>query len=531
MIRYQRFLETRVLRELAERPAVFLNGPRQAGKTTLAREIAAKHLNADYVTFDNASTQAAAERDTTGFLRSFTRPVVIDEVQLVPEIFRALKLSIDEQRERSGEAGHGRFLLTGSANVLAIPALSDALVGRVSILALYPLSAVETLGHGKPTINGLFDQEIGYERNKGEQVAVAELIRQTTYPEIVADRSIKSDSWFESYLTTLLQRDIRNLAEIEKASVLPSALTVLGARAGGLLNDADAARDTGLNAMTYRRYRALLQQIFLITLLPPWYRNIGKRLVKSPKLYFTDTALLCHQLGVSPVTLKGQNPNLFGRILENFVASELIKQLTALLDGTLHHFRTQDGKEVDFVIERKNGRILGIEVKGTEKISETDFSGLKALRDHIGTDFARGIVLYLGAEILSFADNLVAMPIDMLWKFNMDVTADKDMRVVSGDVLFWADYGTRTKVRCRVTQETIEDYFLDRASSRQAIEAVKRHWSTIWPTFERKIVGGQIDLIDDDHGPNFIAGRHQKIREVTLDAGDFNYRDFRKAKQ
>jgi hypothetical protein len=411
-----RSLESRIRDALNVMPAVFVNGPRQAGKSTLARHLAGDGFDADYVTFDNAATFAAASTDPEAFLRAFARPAIIDEVQLVPGIFRALKLVIDEGRADRKMRANGRFLLTGSANVLALPDVSQALVGRMAVLTLYPLSASEVLGGMTPVIGSWFDGGISFSSSgKSRPGAVDTAIRRATFPEITRAAPNAASLWFGSYLTTLLQRDVKQLADIENVPALVNIVKVLAARAAGLLNDADCARDAKLNTMTYRRYRALLQQLFMIALVPAWHRNLTKRVTKAPKLFFTDTALLCHELGVDLGEVRHQNPPLFGRILENFVATELMKQLTALDDGALHHFRTTDGKEVDFVVERRNGRILGIEVKAAGTVGAADFAGLQTLQSAAGKDFARGIVLHLGRETLPFGDKLFAMPLDALW--------------------------------------------------------------------------------------------------------------------
>jgi len=520
----RRFLETRVLESLALMPIVFLNGPRQAGKSTLARHLAGSKFDAEYTTFDESGAFSAASADPESFLRGFAKPVIIDEAQMVPGVFRALKSLADEGRLHDKARANGRFLLTGSANVMALPGLADALVGRMAVLTLYPLSAGEVFRHGGPVINGLFDQQIasGKRRPDGGRHALAEVVGRATFPEISGMRSADAALWFSSYITGLMQRDVRQLAEIEKISALPNIMNVLAARAGGLLNDADCARDAKLNAMTYRRYRTLLQQLFLVALVPPWHRNIGKRFVKSPKLYFTDTALLCHQLGVDLSSLPQRNPGLFGRVAENFVASELAKQLAMLPDGTLYHFRTQEGREVDFVIERRSGALLGIEVKAGDTVVAEDFSGLKALKALAGNDFVRGIVLYNGRNTISFGDDMLAMPLDTLWTLNMNVTTDADIRepLRSQGYVFWANYGDHTKVHCLITKETMDDYFHDRATERQAVAAIRKHWDVIWPIFERKIANGQIEAVPEPR---------QTIPQVTLQPQDFGYHDFRKS--
>lgn len=410
-----RALEPRVRLALAAMPAVFINGPRQAGKSTLARHLIGRGFDARFVSFDDVATFAAASHDPEAFLRGFDRPVVIDEVQLVPGLFRPLKRVIDETRATKGKAANGRFLLTGSANVLALPDLADALVGRMAVLSLFPLSAGEATGKAPPALDGWFGKKVVARTVAAKAPTPASLIRRATFPEISRAKPETASLWYDAYITALLQRDIRQLAEIEKAAALPNVVKVLAARAGGLLNDADAARDAKLNSMTYRRYRSLVEQLFLIRLVPPWHRNIGKRLVKAPKLYFADTPLLCHQLGVDLDGLRQANPPLFGRVVENFVATELIKQLAVMNDGTLHHFRTHDHHEVDFVIERRNGKLIGIEVKAASAVSAADFTGLRMLKEAAGSDFVRGIVLYLGKETLPFGDDIVAMPFESLW--------------------------------------------------------------------------------------------------------------------
>lgn len=410
-----RALETRLREALRAMPAVFVNGPRQAGKSTLARRLGVRDFDAHYVTFDNLSTFAAATRDPEAFLRSFDKPVIIDEVQMAPGVFRALKLVIDEGRA-SRAGANGRFLLTGSANVLALPELAEALVGRMAILSLYPLSASEALGSARAVIDAWFDGPMAFARVGGHRApALDAVVRRATFPEIAGSKPSASALWFDGYMTALLQRDVKQLADIENVPALANIVKVLAARAGGLLNDADCARDAKLNTMTYRRYRALLQQLFLIALVPPWHRNVAKRVIKSPKLFFTDTNLLCFELGADLSGLHGRNAPLFGRVLENFVATELMKQLTVTADGTLHHFRTVDGKEVDFVVERRNGRLLGIEVKATSNVTAADFAGLQALKTQAGRDFVRGIVLHMGQDTLSFGDDLFAVPLAALW--------------------------------------------------------------------------------------------------------------------
>lgn len=412
----QRLITSHLLAAMENTPAIFLNGPRQVGKITLIKMIANNHLKDNYITFDDSTTFAAANHDPEGFIAGLEKPIIIDEVQMVPSTFRAIKKQIDVLRQKK-KSPYGQFLLTGSANILALPELSDALVGRMELYTLLPLSVGEWQGKQETFLQQIFKEKIKFPKRIVENLSLSTLINKATFPELAAHPKINYYNWFRSYISTLLQRDVKSLAEIEKITALPNMLKLMAARAGNLLNDASLARDAGLNVMTYRRYRTLLIYIFLIFLSPPWFRNINKRLVKSPKIYITDTVLLCHLLDIDPKQLeqiKINKPNLFGMILENFVACELTKQLT-WQNGTLYHFRTHDDQEIDFVIEKPNGHLIGIEVKSSHTISASDFKALKTLQSNTGADFIKGVILYLGEEIIPFGDKLFALPLSSLW--------------------------------------------------------------------------------------------------------------------
>ena len=412
----ERGLRAHVLRALATTPVVFVNGPRQAGKSTLTLALAAQDWPADYVTFDQATMLGAATANPEGFLRAYQRPLILDEVQMVPAIFRALKLIVDESRAFDRSKAAGRFLLTGSASVMSLPQLSDALVGRMRVLTLYPLSALEIASGRGEFLSCLLQNDL----QPGvfvTEVPVSEMMRSATFPEIWDQSDSVRHDWFESYIATLLARDVRQLANIAKLATLPNLLKVLASRAGGLINEADIARSIGQNAVTTGNYRALLRTVFLTMDVKPWYRKMGKRLVKAPKGYLMDTSLLCHLLGLDLKRLQTTNPRVFGQVFENFVATELTK-LLASSDETaeLHHFRTSDGKEVDFVIERRDGKIAGIEAKARDSVQEDDFRGLKELRRQVGSDFVCGIVLYSGQHTVAFDDQMWAVPVSAMWR-------------------------------------------------------------------------------------------------------------------
>ena len=413
MAHINRHIRHRLLKALEVSPVVFLNGPRQAGKSTLVQAISEKEYPAEYVTFDNMTQMIAATNAPESYLRERKGALIIDDVQLVPEVFRALKSVVDELRQAQGLKLKGRFLLTGSANVMALPKLSDALVGRMNILTLYPISSAEALGGKGDFIERLFNKN--FESDKGKH-KLSDIIGVSTFPEISGADIDTRTTWFDGYLTTILQRDVRALAEIAKLSTLPNLLRILANRAGGLVNDADIARDAGLNPVTSRNYKTLLKILFLTFELPPWYRNIGKRLVKSPKGYMADTLLLCHLLQYELGELEANRPELFGHVLENFVATELLKLMSCQNDKMdLCHFRTSDHKEIDFVLEKPNGQLAAIEVKNSDHVSKSDVKGLEALQKMTGDDFICGVVLYRGKNTVPFGQNLWAIPMCNLW--------------------------------------------------------------------------------------------------------------------
>lgn len=412
----ERKLSTQVLEALKSAPVVFVNGPRQAGKSTLVQLLARKSWPAEYVTFDEASQMGAAMANPEIFLRAYDGHLILDEVQMVPELFRVLKVLVDEARLENQKTANGRYLLTGSANIMALPMLADALVGRMNILTLLPLSAVE-ITKGK----GVFLQQLFGNDFKAGKVAakenLANVIEQATFPEITQQDVAARSRWFEGYISTMMQRDVRQIAEISKMGVLPNLLRVLASRAGGLLNETDLGRSIGQNNVTTRNYRILLQMMFLTFDVKPWFRNIGKRLVKSAKGYIIDTSLMCHLQQVDLHRVIEKDPHLFGPIFENFVASELLKLLSfGNVNAQLFHFRTSDNKEVDFILEKGDGRLAAIEVKSKDRITEDDFKGLIELQKQVQDDLVSGVVLYRGNNVVPFGHRLWAVPVALLWK-------------------------------------------------------------------------------------------------------------------
>jgi len=407
-----------VLREaLADRPVVLLRGARQVGKSTLARAIAeSERPPRRYITFDDATVLAAVHADPEGFVAGLETPVVLDEIQRAPGLFLALKSAVDRDRRP------GRFFLTGSADVLLLPRLSESLAGRMEILTLWPLSQGEIRSVREGFVDTLYSKKLpDLPAAKRMLPDLAERIAQGGYPELVAKRDKgekqRQTAWYGSYLTTILQRDVRELAQIEGLTVLPRLLALLAARVMGILNYADLARSVGLPQTTIKRYLTLLEVTFLVQLLPAWFTNVGKRLVKSPKVLLVDTGLTLHLAGADAHRLR-EDRALLGPLLESFVVMEVRKQCAwSRTQPELYHFRPAHGREVDLVLETADGRIAGVEVKAAASVNSADFAGLRLLAELSGRRFHRGVVLYTGDNTVPFAPNMHAVPLRALWQW------------------------------------------------------------------------------------------------------------------
>ncbi len=408
---YQRHLESQLRAALADTPVVLLNGARQTGKTTLVKQVA-DGRKATYLTLDDAATLTAATADPTGFVQGHDGLLVVDEVQKAPQLLPAIKKTVDVKRKP------GRFLLTGSANVLSLPKVSESLAGRMEVLTLWPLSQGELRGHRERFVDAVFGDK-SLRIGKHAQFDLGRLIVGGGYPEAVARKDAeRRASWFGSYITTILQRDVRDIAHIEGLVEMPRLLSLLAARSSGLMNISEVSRASTLSHTTLRRYLALLELTYLLRLLPAWSTNLSKRLVKSPKVHLVDSGLAAH-LALHDRGALSRNDPLFGALLETFVVAELSKQASwSLVRPSLYHFRSAAGREVDVVLEAGGGRVVGVEVKASASVNENDFAGLRTLAAEAGKKFVRGVLLYGGDTVLPFGDGLIAVPISALWELS-----------------------------------------------------------------------------------------------------------------
>ena len=404
---YGRFVEHRVEEALSDTPVVLIVGPRRAGKTTLVRKLGG--ADRTYITLDDQTALEAAQADPTGFIRGLDR-AIIDEIQRVPNLLLAIKKTVDEDYRP------GRFLLTGSANVLTLPRVADSLAGRMETIRMLPLARAEIAGKAPSFLDRLFAGTLQDDRKAIIGDELIELALLGGYPEVIRRESERRrQDWAHAYLTSVLTRDLRDIADIEKLTELPKFVRLLAEHSGQLVNYSQLGGSINVSHKTGQRYVALLEQIFLVSTLQPWYTNTLKRIVKTPKLHFLDSGLLAAARGLSFERVKAER-GLLGALLESFVFSEVLKLMSASnLRLTPYHFRDQQMHEVDIVLERDDGMIVGIEVKASATVKSSDFAGLRTLAEACKEKFAGGVVLYDSADLVPFGDRLVAAPLSSLW--------------------------------------------------------------------------------------------------------------------
>lgn len=406
----ERLVLPEILDALTVARVVAIVGARQVGKSTLARQIAERDMRASVVTLDDAATRAAAAADPTGFIASLSRPVMIDEVQRVPDLLLAIKAVVDVENRP------GQFLLTGSADLRTLPTIADALPGRVEYVELWPLSESELAGtretihddleHGQPPF---------FER---PTVGFGDLpirIARGGFPAILDRTERQRARFFRSYLTAMLAREISETTTLRNPESIVPLLRLLGARTGDLVNHASLRPELALDDKTIRTYIAALERLFLVIRLPAWRSNLGHRIVKAAKLHIADPGLAAHLIGADGSRI-GHDPQLAGRLLETLVVCELGRQVGwARTQPTLYHYRDDHQREIDVVIEWPDGSVAGVEVKSSATVREKDFGTLRYVQQKLGSRFKCGIILYTGQQTLPFGPGLWAVPVDALW--------------------------------------------------------------------------------------------------------------------
>lgn len=406
---YPRLIAARVAEALGDTPVVLIAGPRQAGKTTLARQIAARHPELRYFTLDDELTLLAARQDPVGMVRRLDR-AIIDEIQRAPALLLAIKKTVDEDRRP------GRFLLTGSAQLMTLPTVADSLAGRMETLTLLPLSQSELHGATSNWLDQAFAGHLPQPSTPLVGDALVDAVWGGGYPEALARTAPRRrTAWARQYLEALVQRDVRDVAGIDRLDQLPRLLRALAQTAGQMCNYSQLGGQVGLDHKTVARYIGVFEQMYLLERVEVWASNRLNRIVKTPKIQFVDSGLLSSLVDFAPAQAR-RDRQRFGKLLETFVFGELLKQTaTAEGDYRLLYYRDHDQFEVDVVVENVAGQLIGVEIKSAASVAVGDLRGLKRLAGVAGDRFEMGVVLYDGTETLPLGERLWAAPLSTLW--------------------------------------------------------------------------------------------------------------------
>lgn len=407
---HNRYCEKKVKDALADTPVVVISGPRQSGKTTLAKQIQKDDYL--YITLDDVTQFNAAKHDPVNFIRGLNgRRIILDEVQRVPDLFLVIKQIVDENRQA------GRFLLTGSSNAFMLPGVADSLAGRIEVITLLPLTTCEITGTSSTFIRKIFSGKIPRTKEVRIRKSLITKILSGGFPEPLGRaQQERKAAWHQQYIKSIIQKDLKDIGKIEHIDVMPKLVKLLAEQVAQLTNYTGIANALNITHQTVSHYISLLEQLYIFERLPAWHRNENKRLIKTPKIHIVDSGLLCTLKRLTKDKIM-ENFSLYGPLLENYVVTE-IKRLVTWHNEWIgfYYYRDKDQVEVDLVLENYDGALVGIEVKASSTVTSKDFQGLRRLKNLAGEKFIMGLILYDGDHSTQHEERLYSIPIGCLWE-------------------------------------------------------------------------------------------------------------------
>jgi uncharacterized protein len=427
---------------LATEPAIGLLGARAVGKSTLLRAVADR-AGTVVIDLDHLDQRAAVANDPMLFVGG-PQPVCIDEFQHVPEVLDAVKAELNRRLEP------GRFVLTGSTRYEGIPRAAQSLTGRLHLLTVWPLSQGEIAGTHEEFVARLLEDPQSLVSRTETSATRDEYVSRVLaggLPLALMRTGTARARWFDDYVQLIIDRDVMELSRVRQRELLPRLLARHANQTGQILKSTNAARDVGLEPSTAENYTRLLETVFLLHRLPGWGRTLRARTLASPKVHLVDTGLCARLMGITETKLARNEPAAvteFGHLLETFCVNEILKQLSWLDENYITgHWRTHNGTEVDLVIEGHDGSVTGVEVKASSRVDAADASGLRALKDAVGTSFSAGVILHTGTHSYTLGDQIYALPVAKLWSTHraaQDLGHSARVRDATGEMQDrWAD--------------------------------------------------------------------------------------------